>query len=82
MIRQRTGRTVRFSPTFCQLSPDGPLSIWPSAATAAPLTTVALDTRGIGALAVEPAVRLLTGRGPLSRDELMVGAELRLRESA
>ncbi|MFG2472269.1 hypothetical protein ACGFXB_43495 [Streptomyces canus] len=46
------------------------------------MTTVALDTRGIGALAVEPAVRLLTGRGPLSRDELMVGAELRLRESA
>ncbi|MFJ6079936.1 LacI family DNA-binding transcriptional regulator [Streptomyces sp. NPDC092369] len=47
-----------------------------------PLTTVALDTRGLGALAVEQAARLLTGSGPLSHDELAVGAELRLRESA
>ncbi|MEU2287087.1 LacI family DNA-binding transcriptional regulator [Streptomyces sp. NPDC013178] len=47
-----------------------------------PLTTVALDTRGLGALAVEEAARLLTGRGPLRTDELTVGAELRLRESA
>ncbi|MDH6214332.1 LacI family DNA-binding transcriptional regulator [Streptomyces pseudovenezuelae] len=47
-----------------------------------PLTTVALDTRGLGALAVEQAARLLTRSEPLSSDELAVGAELRLRESA
>ena len=47
-----------------------------------PLTTVALDTRGLGALAVEQAARLLTRSEPLSSDELVVGAELRLRESA
>jgi LacI family transcriptional regulator len=47
-----------------------------------PLTTVALDTRGLGALAVEEAARLLTGSGPLGTDQLTVGAELRLRESA
>ncbi|MEU0407696.1 LacI family DNA-binding transcriptional regulator [Streptomyces griseorubiginosus] len=47
-----------------------------------PLTTVALDTRGLGALAVEEAARLLTGSGPLGTDQLSVGAELRLRESA
>ncbi|MEU9447765.1 LacI family DNA-binding transcriptional regulator [Streptomyces sp. NPDC048277] len=46
-----------------------------------PLTTVALDTRGLGALAVEQAARLLTGTGPLRPDELTVGAELRVRES-
>ncbi|RPE41005.1 LacI family transcriptional regulator [Streptomyces sp. Ag109_O5-1] len=46
-----------------------------------PLTTVALDTRGLGALAVEQAARLLTGGGPLRADELTVGAELRVRES-
>ncbi|MGW5650948.1 LacI family DNA-binding transcriptional regulator [Streptomyces humi] len=46
-----------------------------------PLTTVALDTRGLGALAVEQAARLLTGSGPLHADELVVGAQLRLRES-
>ncbi|MFJ6574265.1 LacI family DNA-binding transcriptional regulator [Streptomyces sp. NPDC091292] len=47
-----------------------------------PLSTVALDTRGLGALAVEQAARLLTGAGSLTRDELVVGSELRLRESA
>ena len=47
-----------------------------------PLTTVALDTRGLGALAVEEAARLLTGSGPVRTDELTVGAELRLRGSA
>ena len=47
-----------------------------------PLTTVALDTRGLGALAVEQAARLLTETGPLPPDELTVGAQLRLRESA
>ena len=47
-----------------------------------PLTTVALETRGLGALAVEEAARLLTGSGPLGTDQLSVGAELRLRESA
>ncbi|WP_210583669.1 LacI family DNA-binding transcriptional regulator [Streptomyces sp. GESEQ-35] len=47
-----------------------------------PLSTVALDTRGLGALAVEQAARLLTGSGPLGSDELVVGAQLRLRESA
>jgi LacI family transcriptional regulator len=47
-----------------------------------PLSTVALDTRGLGALAVEQAARLLTRSTPLSRDELVVTAELRLRESA
>ncbi|MFD4504377.1 LacI family DNA-binding transcriptional regulator [Streptomyces sp. NPDC058457] len=46
------------------------------------LTTVALDTRSLGALAVEQAARLLTGSGPLPADQLKVGAELRLRESA
>ncbi|MFJ9542294.1 LacI family DNA-binding transcriptional regulator [Streptomyces sp. NPDC101225] len=47
-----------------------------------PLTTVALDTRALGALTVEQAARLLTRSGPLSRDEAAVGAELRLRGSA
>ncbi|MFE2044716.1 substrate-binding domain-containing protein, partial [Streptomyces sp. NPDC059477] len=47
-----------------------------------PLTTVALDTRELGALAVEQAARLLTSSGGLSRDELVVHARLRLRESA
>ncbi|MER7180924.1 LacI family DNA-binding transcriptional regulator [Streptomyces hyaluromycini] len=46
------------------------------------LTTVALDTRSLGALAVEQAARLLTGSGPLHSDQLTVGAELRVRESA
>jgi DNA-binding LacI/PurR family transcriptional regulator len=47
-----------------------------------PLSTVALDTRELGALAVEQAARLLSRRDPLSHDELSVGAKLRLRESA
>ncbi|MEV7001820.1 LacI family DNA-binding transcriptional regulator [Streptomyces sp. NPDC093982] len=47
-----------------------------------PLTTVALDTRELGALAVEQAARLLTSSGGLSRDELVVHGRLRLRESA
>ncbi|MFE4996682.1 LacI family DNA-binding transcriptional regulator [Streptomyces mirabilis] len=47
-----------------------------------PLSTVALDTRALGALVVEQTARLLTGEAPLGRDELVVGAELRLRESA
>lgn len=47
-----------------------------------PLSTVALDTRALGALVVEQTARLLTGEDPLGHDELVVGAELRLRESA
>ncbi|MEU9288540.1 LacI family DNA-binding transcriptional regulator [Streptomyces sp. NPDC048275] len=47
-----------------------------------PLSTVALDTRGLGALAVEQTARLLEASPPLSPDELVVTAELRLRESA
>ncbi|MFC9848550.1 LacI family DNA-binding transcriptional regulator [Streptomyces sp. NPDC060223] len=47
-----------------------------------PLSTVALDTRELGALAVEQAARLLTRSGGLSRDELAVHGKLRLRESA
>ncbi|MFF5145970.1 LacI family DNA-binding transcriptional regulator [Streptomyces sp. NPDC013157] len=46
------------------------------------LTTVALDTRRLGALAVEQAARLLTGGDPLPAEQLTVGAELRVRESA
>ncbi|MET8769394.1 LacI family DNA-binding transcriptional regulator [Streptomyces sp. NPDC004658] len=46
------------------------------------LTTVALDTRELGALAVEQAARLLARSGPLSHDEAAVRATLRLRESA
>ncbi|MEV7324782.1 LacI family DNA-binding transcriptional regulator [Streptomyces sp. NPDC093970] len=47
-----------------------------------PLTTVALDTRRLGVLAVDQAARLLTGSGPLPGDELTVGAELLVRESS
>jgi LacI family transcriptional regulator len=47
-----------------------------------PLSTVALDTRELGALAVEQAARLLTRSGGLSRDEMVVHGKLRLRESA
>ncbi|MGY5047970.1 LacI family DNA-binding transcriptional regulator [Streptomyces sp. 900105755] len=47
-----------------------------------PLTTVALDTRRLGALTVEQAARLLTGSDPLPAEQLTVGAELRVRESA
>ncbi|MFI8219846.1 LacI family DNA-binding transcriptional regulator [Streptomyces sp. NPDC085932] len=45
------------------------------------LTTVAMDTRELGALAVEQAGRLLARSGPLSHDEATVKATLRLRES-
>ncbi|MEU6599688.1 LacI family DNA-binding transcriptional regulator [Streptomyces flaveolus] len=47
-----------------------------------PLSSVALDTRRLGALAVEQAARLLTGDSPLGPDDLVTRAELRLRESA
>lgn len=46
------------------------------------LTTVALDTRRIGSLAVEQAGRLLAGEEPLAGDELVVQGSLLLRESA
>ncbi|MEV6236091.1 LacI family DNA-binding transcriptional regulator [Lentzea sp. NPDC051838] len=46
------------------------------------LTTVALDTRRIGALAVEQAARLMAGDEPLSGDEMVVQAVLLVRESA
>jgi LacI family transcriptional regulator len=46
------------------------------------LTTVALDTRRIGALAVEQAARLLAGEEPLAGDDLVVQGTLLLRESA
>lgn len=46
------------------------------------LTSVALDTRRLGALAIDQAVRLLTGTDPLGPEDLVVHAELRLRESA
>ncbi|MDH6514018.1 DNA-binding LacI/PurR family transcriptional regulator [Streptomyces sp. SAI-135] len=46
------------------------------------LTTVALDTRELGVLAVEQAGRLLARSGPLSHDEAAVKATLRLRKSA
>lgn len=47
-----------------------------------PLTTVALDTRALGALTVEQAARLLAGSGPLSRAESAVRARLRPGGSA
>jgi len=47
-----------------------------------PLTTVALDTRELGALAVEQAARLLTRSPGLSKDEMIVHGKLQLRESA
>ncbi|AWW36028.1 LacI family transcriptional regulator [Streptomyces sp. AS58] len=47
-----------------------------------PLSTVDLDTSALGAVAVEQAARLLTGSSLLTREELVVGARLRLRESA
>ncbi|MFE9613987.1 LacI family DNA-binding transcriptional regulator [Streptomyces sp. NPDC006012] len=46
------------------------------------LSSVALDTRRLGVLAVEQAARLLTGSDPLSPEDLVTRAELRLRESA
>ncbi|WP_431953673.1 LacI family DNA-binding transcriptional regulator [Actinacidiphila sp. bgisy167] len=47
-----------------------------------PLTSVALDTRRLGALAIDQVARLLTGREPLPADDLVVRAELRLHGSA
>ncbi len=47
-----------------------------------PLSSVALDTRRIGVLAIEQAARLLTGSDPLDADALVVRAELRLGGSA
>lgn len=47
-----------------------------------PLSSVALDTRRLGVLAIDQAARLLTGADPLGADELAVRAELRLRDSA
>jgi DNA-binding LacI/PurR family transcriptional regulator len=46
------------------------------------LTTVALDTRRVGALAIEQAGRLLAGELPLPSEELLVKAVLLVRESA
>ncbi|MYS22416.1 transcriptional regulator, LacI family [Streptomyces sp. DvalAA-14] len=47
-----------------------------------PLTSVALDTRRLGALAIEQVGRLLTGVDPLGADDLVVRAELRPGGSA
>ncbi|MGW3247332.1 LacI family DNA-binding transcriptional regulator [Streptomyces sp. NPDC001070] len=47
-----------------------------------PLTSVALDTRKLGRLAIEQVARLLTGVDPLGADELVVRAELRPGGSA
>lgn len=47
-----------------------------------PLTSVALDTRRLGALAIDQAARLLAGVDPLDADALVVRAELRLSGSA
>ncbi|WP_406004947.1 LacI family transcriptional regulator [Streptomyces sp. NBC_00637] len=47
-----------------------------------PLSSVALDTRALGALAIEQVARLLTGRDPLAADDLVVRAELQLSGSA
>lgn len=46
------------------------------------LTSVALDTRRLGALAVDQAGRLLEGTTPLSADELVIRAALVVRASA
>ncbi len=46
------------------------------------LSSVALDTRAVGALAVEQAARLVTGADPLEPGQLIVRAALHLRESA
>ncbi|WP_405988550.1 LacI family DNA-binding transcriptional regulator [Streptomyces sp. NBC_00986] len=47
-----------------------------------PLTSVALDTRRLGALAIEQVARLLAGLDALAADDLVVRAELRLSGSA
>ncbi|MGK3202229.1 LacI family DNA-binding transcriptional regulator [Amycolatopsis sp. MEPSY49] len=46
------------------------------------LSSVAIDTRALGALAVEQTTRLVTGAAPLEPGELIVRARLHLRESA
>lgn len=46
------------------------------------LSSVAIDTRALGALAVDQAARLVTGAAPLEPAELVVRARLHLRESA
>ncbi|MEV6627003.1 LacI family DNA-binding transcriptional regulator [Amycolatopsis sp. NPDC051106] len=46
------------------------------------LSSVAIDTRALGALAVEQTMRLVTGAAPLEPGELVVRARLHLRESA
>ncbi|MGW4486362.1 LacI family DNA-binding transcriptional regulator [Amycolatopsis sp. NPDC004368] len=46
------------------------------------LTSVSLDTRRLGALAIDQAARLLTGATPLADDELVIQATLLVRESA
>ncbi|WP_030976195.1 LacI family DNA-binding transcriptional regulator [Streptomyces sp. NRRL S-1824] len=47
-----------------------------------PLSSIALDTRKLGALAIDQVARLLTGMNPLGADDLVVRAELRLGGSA
>ncbi|MFF3465329.1 LacI family DNA-binding transcriptional regulator [Streptomyces sp. NPDC001984] len=47
-----------------------------------PLSSVALDTRRLGALAIDQVARLLTCVDPLGADDLVVRAELRLSGSA
>lgn len=47
-----------------------------------PLSSVALDTRRLGALAIDQVARLLTGLEPLGADDLVVRAQLRLGGSA
>ncbi|MEW1826985.1 LacI family DNA-binding transcriptional regulator [Streptomyces sp. NPDC088196] len=47
-----------------------------------PLTSVALDTRRLGALAIEQVARLLAGEEALAGDDLVVRGELRLSGSA
>ncbi|WP_406118528.1 LacI family DNA-binding transcriptional regulator [Streptomyces sp. NBC_00989] len=47
-----------------------------------PLTSVALDTRRLGALAIEQVARLLSGGEALTADDLVVRGELRLSGSA
>ncbi|MEV6118663.1 LacI family DNA-binding transcriptional regulator [Streptomyces sp. NPDC052109] len=46
------------------------------------LSSVALDIRKLGALAVEQTARLLTRNSPLDPDQLVARADLRLRASA
>jgi LacI family transcriptional regulator len=46
------------------------------------LSSVAIDTRALGALAIEQTTRLVTGAAPLEPGELIVRARLHLRESA